>query len=216
MAYDKQKAHEYYIKYRKKGLLKGRKKGKAKTKGKAKKAKQESLVGVSTSGLNEQGKIEAAFIKDDMKKQMNEALSKAKTDEERQQIKKDYSLKAVQAINDLKNNSDYAQPKKAKAASTKATKEKTAKESSKESETKTAASTTKTTTTTAKETVAKEDVERLSNVMTDLSQKVDQLTADQEEQVKTLLTDIIEQLKKQLEVNIDGGQSTETDGSRTE
>jgi hypothetical protein len=93
MAYDKQKAHEYYEKYRKKGLLKGRKKGKAKTKGKAKKAKQESLVGVSTSGLNEKGKIEAAFIKDDMKKQMNAALSKATTEEERRQIKRDYSLK---------------------------------------------------------------------------------------------------------------------------
>ena len=194
MAYDKQKAHEYYIKYRKKGLLKGRKKGKAKTKGKAKIAKQESLVGVSTSGLNEKGKIEAALIKDDMKKQMNAALSKATTDEERQQIKRDYSLKAVQAINDLKNSSDYAQPKKAKAAKAakapKESKASTSKESSKKSETKAATSTTKTTT--AKETVAKEDVERLSNVMTDLSQKVDQLTADQEEQVKTLLTDIIE------------------------
>ena len=30
MAYDAQKAHEYYLKYKKKGLKKGRKKGKGK------------------------------------------------------------------------------------------------------------------------------------------------------------------------------------------
>ena len=52
MAYDPVKAHEYYMKYRKKGLKKGRKKGK--------KAAQTSLLGVSVSGLNSDGAIEAA------------------------------------------------------------------------------------------------------------------------------------------------------------
>jgi RNA polymerase-interacting CarD/CdnL/TRCF family regulator len=130
--------------------------------------------------------------------------------------KKDDRLKEITVLK--KNNPDYAQPKKAKAA--KASKAaKSSKESktstSKKSETKAATSTTKTTNTT-KETVAKKDVEKLSNVVTDLSQKVDQLTTGQEEQVKTLLTDIITQLKKQLGVNVDDGQSSEVDRQRTE
>ena len=46
-------AHEYYVKYRKKGIKKGRKKG-------SKKGSSTGLLGVSTSGLNTDGAVEDA------------------------------------------------------------------------------------------------------------------------------------------------------------
>jgi hypothetical protein len=110
MAYDKEKAHEYYLKYRKKGLKKGRKKGKGK------KAASASLLGTSVSGLNPAGKIQAGLIKENMKKEMNAALSKASTQEEKDKIRADYSMKAQEQIAALKNNPQYAAPQKAKAA----------------------------------------------------------------------------------------------------
>ena len=103
MAYDKAKAHQYYIEYRKKGLLKGRKKSDKKSKkSSTKKGKTESLVGVSSSGLNAEGIVEANSIKANMKKEMNEALKGAKTDEEKKAIIADYSKKTASAIEALK------------------------------------------------------------------------------------------------------------------
>lgn len=107
MAYDAAKAHEYYINYRKKGLKKGRKKGKGKT-------STMSLLGTSTSGLNDEGKIQAALIKEKLKKEMNEALKKATTDEEKEKIRIEYSRKAVQQLAALKSDAKYAKPKAAK------------------------------------------------------------------------------------------------------
>ena len=120
MAYDKVKAHQYYMEYRKKGLLKGRKKGKGKAKkGSSKKGKSESLVGVSSSGLNTDGAIEAKAIKDSMKKQMNEALKNAKTDAEKKAIIADYSKKTASAIEGLKKDPKYAKAKAQKASASK-------------------------------------------------------------------------------------------------
>lgn len=111
MAYDAQKAHEYYINYRKKGLKKGRKKGTGASKATA------TLLGTSISGLNDEGRIQASLIKEKLKKVMNEALKKAKTDEEREKIRLEYSRKAVQQIAALKADSRYARPKATKSSS---------------------------------------------------------------------------------------------------
>lgn len=107
MAYDPVKAHEYYVKYRKKGLKKGRKKGKGKV-------KTVSLLGTSTANLNDEGRIQAALIKEKLKKEMNEALKKATTDEEKEKIRIEYSRKAMQQIAALRNDSKYAKPKAVK------------------------------------------------------------------------------------------------------
>ena len=104
MAYDKDKAHEYYIKYRKKGLLKGRGSGKTeKSKGKKGSKKKTSLVGLSTSGLNDAGRMQAALVKEKITSEMNDALSKAKTDVEKEQIRQEYQNKALAEIQKLKS-----------------------------------------------------------------------------------------------------------------
>lgn len=123
MAYDPVKAHEYYVNYRKKGLKKGRKKGKGTAK--AKKGKTYGFLGVSSSGFSDEGRIQAALVKERLKREMNAALAGAKTDEERDKIRAEYSQKAMAELNALKAN-----PKYAKATKAKATKEKTAKASS--------------------------------------------------------------------------------------
>lgn len=116
MAYDPIKAHEYYMKYRKKGLLKGRKKGKAKTSKKSTKktsTKKQSLLGLSTAGLNDTGKMQWAMAKDNLTKQMNTALAKATTDEEKQKIRSDYQNKALAELQKIKADPSMAQAKKA-------------------------------------------------------------------------------------------------------
>lgn len=112
MAYDPVKAHEYYVNYRKKGLKKGRKKGT-----KTAKAKTVTLLGQSVVGLNDAGKVEAAVIKDRIKKEMNAALASATTEEEKAQIRAEYSRKAQQEISALKGNSQYAKVYKTRAKS---------------------------------------------------------------------------------------------------
>lgn len=114
MAYDKAKAHEYYEKYKKKGLKKGRKKGKKKAS--APKVKSQSLAGTSTAGLNSDGAIEATIIKDRLKKEMNEALQSAKTDAEREEIRREFSKKANAEIEKLKSDPKFAKPKAEKKA----------------------------------------------------------------------------------------------------
>jgi hypothetical protein len=107
MAYDAAKAHEYYMKYRKKGLKKSRKKS---TKKKAS-TKTTSLVGLSSSGLNDAGKMQAALIKENIKAEMNAAIAKAKTPAERNAIRQEYQNKALTEIGKLKNDPRYAQAK---------------------------------------------------------------------------------------------------------
>lgn len=126
MAYDKAKAHEYYIKYRKKGLKKGRKKS---TK-KSTTSKTSSLLGTSTSGLNDEGRIEAAAIKDRYKKQMNEALAKATTDAEKEKIRVEYSKRAQREIAALKSNPKFTTAKKSSSSGSKASAKKSSGSSS--------------------------------------------------------------------------------------
>lgn len=118
MAYDAAKAHEYYLKYRKKGLKKGRKKGKKKAS-----VKKTNLVGLSTSGLNDEGRMEYALIKERITSDMNAELSKASTPEQKLEIRRKYQQQALNEVNNLKNNSKYAKAKantsKSKSGSTK-------------------------------------------------------------------------------------------------
>ena len=109
MAYDPVKAHEYYVKYRKKGLKKGRKKGSSKTK-----TGSTAFLGVSSQGFNDEGRIQAALIKEKLKKEMNEALKKATTDEEKEKIRVEYSRKAAKQLAALRSDPKYAKPKAAK------------------------------------------------------------------------------------------------------
>jgi len=123
MAYDKEKAHEYYMKYRKKGLLKGRKKGKGKVASKGKKSgkkgskksskaktpkiKKESLLGLSNSGLNEAGKMEWAVQKKDIQDKMNQELQTATSEEQKAEIRKKYQEQALAKLTEIKNDSKY-------------------------------------------------------------------------------------------------------------
>lgn len=118
MAYDKQKAHEYYMQYRKKGLKKGRTKGTGKKKTGAK-VKKTNLLGQTTSGLNDSGRIQAALVKEKMTAEMNAALAKATTQEEKDAIRVEYSQKAQEQIASLKNDPKYAQAKKESAKGSK-------------------------------------------------------------------------------------------------
>lgn len=114
----KKKAHEYYVNYRKKGLKKGRKKGKAKTKSKGKKksAKKTSLVGLATGGLNEQGAMQWALAKEKLTSEMNSALGKAKTQEERDKIRQEYQNKALSELQKMKSDPSMAKAKTTKAS----------------------------------------------------------------------------------------------------
>lgn len=111
MAYDPVKAHEYYMKYKKKGLKKGRKKGKGKTAS----TRQTSLVGLSTGGLNDAGKMNWAMTKKDLQAEMNAELAKATTDEQKAEIRADYQGRALQELQKMKKDPAFAQAKKAKA-----------------------------------------------------------------------------------------------------
>lgn len=117
MAYDKEKAHEYYVKYRKKGIKKGRKKGKSKTS-----TKKTNLVGLSTGGLNDQGKMQWAMAKEKLKTDMNAALAKAKTPEEKEKIRQEYQKKALSELQKMKSDPSMAKAKATKAASSKSAK----------------------------------------------------------------------------------------------
>lgn len=115
MAYDPAKAHEYYEKYRKKGLKKGRKKGtgrKKTTGGRRKKAatqkiKKESLIGLSNSGLNEAGKMQWAMQKKELQEKMNAELQAASSDEQKAEIRERYQSQALEALTKIKTDNKY-------------------------------------------------------------------------------------------------------------
>ena len=199
MAYDKDKAHEYYIKYRKKGSK-----------------KKTSLVGLSTSGLNDAGRMQAALVKEKITSEMNDALSKAKTDAEKEQIRQEYQNKALTEIQKLKSDGQYAQAKKEKASksaggssskSSKSSGGSTSKSSGSSSKSGTSNTSTKTgvkATYTDENTNSKklqESVDKLNSLMTGLSDKIASMTDEQKAETKDILTDIISELKNQLGVD---------------
>lgn len=215
MAYDKAKAHDYYEKYTKKGLKKGRKKGKKKAK--STKIKTQSLIGVSSGGLNSDGAIEAALVKDRIKKEMNEALKNAKTDAERDDIKRAYSKKANAEIEKLKHDPKFAKvtqkkekkqkaPKSPKVSSSKGSSSKgssskgtSSKSTSSKSSTSAKTSTSAVKTDQAKtEEQPKTESERTLDTIKDLQAKLDAMTEEQKELAKELISSLIDEYKKKL------------------
>lgn len=215
MAYDKAKAHDYYEKYTKKGLKKGRKKGKKKAK--STKIKTQSLIGVSSGGLNSDGAIEAALVKDRIKKEMNEALKNAKTDAERDDIKRAYSKKANAEIEKLKHDPKFAKvtqkkekkqkaPKSPKVSSSKGSSSKgssskgtSSKSTSSKSSTSAKTSTSAVKTDQAKtEEQPKTESERTLDTIKDLQAKLDTMTEEQKELAKELISSLIDEYKKKL------------------
>jgi hypothetical protein len=215
MAYDKAKAHDYYEKYTKKGLKKGRKKGKKKAK--STKIKTQSLIGVSSGGLNSDGAIEAALVKDRIKKEMNEALKSAKTDAERDDIKRAYSKKANAEIEKLKHDPKFAKvtkkkekkqkaPKSPKSSSSKGSSSKgssskgsSSKSTSAKSSTSAKASTSAVKAEQAKtEEQPKTESERTLDTIKDLQAKLDTMTEEQKELAKELISSLIDEYKKKL------------------
>lgn len=201
---------EYYQKYTKKGLKKGRKKSSKK------KAATSSLVGTSTSGLNSDGKIEAALIKEKIKSEMNAALAKAKTSEERENIRREYSKKANAELEKLRNDPRYAKAKKQRASSSKSSggsksskssKSSSGNKSSKESSSKNSGSakstnTSEATTATTSDTNSTQTMQTLKDLTSkidELKVKIEGLTPEQKETVKSTIQDIIDKLKMRLQ-----------------
>lgn len=197
MAYDKQKAHEYYENYTKKGLKKGRKKSTKKTKGKkTAKAKTESLVGLSTSGLNDRGLMQAAMIKESIKGEMNTALAKAKTPEERAAIKQEYQNKAFDAISKLKSDpaTAKAQTSKAKSGSSKSSSgsSKSSSGSNSKSSSKTASSTKKNTA--ARDEAIKAATDMANQQIDNMYNRIKSMSPEQREAAKIKLEDVINEI----------------------
>lgn len=167
-------AKEYYEKYRKKGVKKGRKKGKKSNTG---------LLGVSTSGLNTDGAVEASVIKDRIKKEMNEALSKAKTEEEKVAIRKEYAKKANDEIAKLKADPKFAKAKSSKGSSSKGS-------SSKGSGSKSSGSSKSSSST---------QVSQIKSSIEQLQKKLDSMTDEQKAQVKEALQAQLDAIKKRLQ-----------------
>ena len=203
MAYDPVKAHEYYINYRKKGLKKGRKKGKGKV-------KTVSLLGTSTANLNDEGKIQAALIKEKLKKEMNEALKKATTDEEKEKIRVEYSRKAAKQLAALRSDPKYAKPKAAKktTGNSKSSSSKSSKKSSSgSSEAKSSASEQKTEAITstkkapevitpaALNEVTPETVTKIGEFAEKLKSMAKHLTPEQKASVQKTIESLIDKLK---------------------
>lgn len=192
-------AKQYYQEYTKKGKKKGRKKG-------SKKQPSKSLLALSTSGLSPEGKMQAALIKEDFKKQMNDALSKATTDEEKKQIRLDYSRKALAEIEKLKSD-----PKNVKTKTVKAPKQKSSSKSSKSSGKSSGTKSTSDKTTTAKKSteepvvdIEKASLTQITDMVNKLSQSLSKLTEEQKTVVRNQISDILEVLRKRLAGAING------------
>ena len=185
MAYDPKKAHEYYIKYRKKGLKKGRKKGRRK---RAAKPKQVSLLGISTSGLNDAGRMQAALIKDRLKKEMNEAMQKETDPVKKEAIRQEYQNKALEEVTALKNDAQYAKPKATRSSSRKK------KESSENTESSSSSSSSESTS----DQSTNDTTDRISSMILDFSEKFLAMSDEQRQQAKDIITGIISLLRSRL------------------
>lgn len=179
----KRKAHEYYVKYRKKGIKKGRKK--------SSKTAQKGLTGVTTSGLNSDGAIEANAIKERLKKEMNTALAKAKTDEERKAIQKEYAKKANAEIAKLKADPKYAKAKATKSGGSKGSSSKGS--GSKGSSSKSSGSSTSTASATQKQMV-----QTINAKMAELEDKLAKMPEEQRAKVRDSIREQIDLLREML------------------
>ena len=191
MAYDPVKAHEYYEKYKKKGLKKGRKKG---TK-KAKKGKQTNLVGLSTGGLNDEGKMQWAMAKEKLKNEMNAAMSKAKTQEEKDKIRAEYQNKALAELSRMKSDSATAKPKKEKVAKNSS---KASSKGSKSSSKGSSKSSPKSSSKESEKSSQAEMVEQIKDSIAQLQEKLSSLTDEQKGQIKETIQAQIDLIREKL------------------
>lgn len=200
MAYDPVKAHEYYVNYRKKGLKKGRKKGTGK-------GRTTGLLGVSAAGLNSDGAVEAAVIKDKLKKEMNEKLKGAKTEEEKIAIRKEYAKKANEEIAKLRSDPKFARAKATKASSSKGSsgsKSGGSRSSGGSSKSSSAGgsgfSTSTSTTSTNSEANAQalEQVRNLTSRINEMYTKIANLPPEQKQAVRDGIQSVVDALKKKL------------------
>lgn len=189
MAYDPVKAHEYYLQFKKKGLKKGRKKGKKKAT--AKKGKQTNLVGLSNSGLNDAGKMQWAMTKEKLKNEMNVAMSKAKTQEEKDKIRSEYQNKALAELSRMKSDSATAKAKKEKAA-------KSSSKGSKSSSKGSSKSGSKSSSKESKKSSQVEMVEQIKDSIAQLQEKLLSLTPEQKEQIKETIQAQIDLIREKL------------------
>ena len=203
MAYDKQKAHEYYEKYRKKGLTKGRKKGKGKAK--STKTQKKSLVGLTTGGLNEQGKMQWALAKEKLTGEMNAALAKAKTPEEKDKIRAEYQNKAMEELKKMKSDASLAQAKKAKTSSAKSTSAKSSGSaktggssggSSKTSSSKNTAA--------ADTTAAVQTLKKIQDTIDQIQAKLQNLPEEKKAEVKQTIQVQIDSIRERLKNKVTG------------
>lgn len=210
---------EYYQKYKKKGLKKGRKKS-TKTK-----TSNQSLLATTTAGLSTEGKMQAQLIKENFKKQMNDALKNAKTDEEKKQIRLDYSKRAIAEIEKLKSNPANVKQKATKTKTSSGSSKKSSSGSSKSSggsdgssstkksssQTAKTTKTTKTvepeeTTTTEEEAIdlEKASLTQITDMVSRLSSSLQNLTEERKIVVRNQISDIIDTLKKRLSTKLAG------------
>lgn len=204
MAYDKAKAHEYYVNYTKKGLKKGRKKGRKK--GTTSTTTSTAFLGVSAQGFNDEGRLQVALVREKLKKEMKAKLANAKTDEERQKIRIEYSRKAQEEINKLKNDPKYAKPKATKKTSTKGTSSSAKSSSSGTSKSSgSSSSSTKTTTKATAKTTKPTMSAQMKKAITDMkskveeilsSGKIDQLSESEKTDLKNQLQGMIQRIYK--------------------
>lgn len=111
--YDPVKAHEYYINYTKKGILKGRGKGGIKDDEAQRKRK-------STASLTDEGKDIATIVKAQINEEYKAALKKIPTKNKaaRAALKAEYQERYLQELDKIKADGKYNKPPKVKKAKT--------------------------------------------------------------------------------------------------
>ena len=120
-------------------------------------------------------------------------MTKAKTEEEKQQIRLEYSRKAQQAMNDLRANTEYAKPKaqgSGKSGKSDEQKAAEAEEKARAKEEKAAAK--------AQETAKKKKIKNLKSQVTELNKilKMKDLTPESRAEFTEILDKILKKLLK--------------------
>lgn len=190
-------------------MLKGRKKGSSKkTSSSKKKGKTTALLGVSSSGLNSDGIIEASLIKERLKTEMNNALAKAKTDEEKIAIRKEYSKKANAEIAKLKADPKFAKQKATSSKSSKSSGSSGSKSSKSSggssSKTSSSSGTTQKASTTSASTTSEADAKALEIVkdvgaqINDIYSKISTMSPEEKTQAREAIQGLLDALKKRL------------------
>lgn len=182
--YDPVKAHEYYEKYRKKGLSKKR---------------------TSTAGLSEEGKAAAAEVKDRLTEELNAALKGLpRKSPKRQALRDAMNEKYAQELEKIRQDQSMVKQKEAKASKGKAKSSKAKQTGSKTKQTQANVSKKK-----IDQKAVKQAVARMQEQIDKLRDKIANLSPEQKALVKESLLAIIDQLKAQQKKTKKSGLSSE-------